>query len=279
MTENIPCILCGASDSDVLKRLSAKNQTILLRKCRQDGLVYLSPRLDAKAQKAVYEEDALRNLAYYKDTFDEDVKTFIPRLELVEKFGKPSSVLDIGSSVGTFLYCCSGRGISKLVGVEFNKSSRAYAKSRFGLNTMSALPKKGKFDLINLSDVIEHMQNPVEELKNLRKFMHKGSLLLISTPDYDNVIARLTQVKPEEHLFYFTKQTLHQALQKTGFKVLYLRNTSRIHTIKNLFGASTAKNKLFLFALKAISFLRLEKLFEAAFINRTNSDLLAIAKP
>ena len=275
----VPCILCGGFGSRALKKFLLRGQRLVLRRCNKDRLVYLSPRLEEIAQRAVYESDSLSNSGYYSSTFDEDAKTFMQRLELARRFGNPKSALDVGSSVGTFLHCCAQKGIKKLAGVELNSASRDYARKRFGISTSAAMPKSGKFDLVNLSDIIEHMQNPVEELKKLRKHMRKTSTLLISTPDYDNLIARLIQVKPEEHLYYFTKRTLRQALRMAGFRVLYMRNTSRTNTVKNLLGSTLPKKAHLLAVLRIILLLRIEKVVEAAFINRANTDILALAQP
>src|SRR3989338_2169514 len=275
LTRNIPCMLCNSTNPSKIKTLLIPKQNLC--KCRNDGLVYLNQRLGEKEQKEVYEKDILKNAAYYRSTFNKDTENFGRILDIVRKFGKPESVIDIGSSTGTFLWGCAQRNIKKLFGVEINKASREYSKKRFGFRILSSIPKKGKFDLVNLSDVIEHLQNPLESLKDIRKLMHKNSLIAISTPNFDSIITKLTQVKPEEHLYYFTKKTLRKTLQKAGFEAIYLKSTSRNHSVENFLLSSTVKNRMFRYAVKAILFLRLDDIAEPL-IRKTKKDLLAIAK-
>ena len=61
----VPCILCGGFGSRALKKFLLRGQRLVLRRCNKDRLVYLSPRLEEIAQRAVYESDSLSNNRYY----------------------------------------------------------------------------------------------------------------------------------------------------------------------------------------------------------------------
>ena len=65
---------------------------------------------------------------------------------------------------------------------------------------------------------------PLDFVKELNSLLKTDGILILSTPDFDKWITRITQIKPEEHLFYFTKSTLRNLLEKESFEILYINN-------------------------------------------------------
>lgn len=91
--------------------------------------------------------------------------------------------------------------------------------------------KKGfNYDLINLSNVLEHVTDPIELIYSLKKIMNKKSLLRISVPnDYsafqeflmqNKSIDKETWFSPPDHLNYFTKESLYRLFESSGFSVI-----------------------------------------------------------
>ena len=86
--------------------------------------------------------------------------------------------------------------------------------------------KEIKYDLINLSNVLEHVIDPISLLKSLKKLMHKNSYLRISVPnDFSNFqnfllekdYTKNTWVCLPDHLHYFTFETLKFFLHSLDF--------------------------------------------------------------
>lgn len=105
--------------------------------------------------------------------------------------------------------------------------------------------EKEKYDFINLSNVLEHVINPVDLLEKFKLLLSNESLLRISVPnDYsnfqqfllDNNYTSNTWLCPPEHLHYFTFNSLTNLLESLGYEVelcmgqfpieLYLSNES-----------------------------------------------------
>jgi len=87
---------------------------------------------------------------------------------------------------------------------------------------------KQKYQLINLSNVLEHVTHPIELLSQLKLLLDKDSLLRISVPnDYsdfqqfllDKSYTTNTWLCPPEHLHYFTFESLKNLLNHVGFEV------------------------------------------------------------
>ena len=280
VTETVECCICGKSNPEKIKKIEFNGHDLLLVKCKKCGLVYFSPRFSRQYVSKVYSDDLLGNSKYYAKTFDEDCRSFWGRLELAKKQIKSKkSVLDIGSSTGTFLYCAKKFGFKKLQGTELNKKSSEYCRKNFGFRVSKSLPKRGKFSLVNMSDIIEHLPRPLNFMKSVKKRVSKDGILLLTTPDYSKQITKVMNIKPEEHLYYFTKPTLRKLLERAGFEVLHIGNISRFQRIESLQFSSTNKSGPISNILSLIILLHLSMLFEALIIRNLNSDIFVIARP
>lgn len=97
-----------------------------------------------------------------------------------------------------------------------------------------------EFDVIVAGELIEHLSNPGLFLEGVKRFMHKGSKLIITTPNpfYYPRIKLLARGKEEnqwlnpEHTCWYTYQTLRQVLERHGFQEVmygyYGRDSKRI---------------------------------------------------
>ncbi|MDT7041848.1 class I SAM-dependent methyltransferase [Candidatus Nitronereus thalassa] len=157
------------------------------------------------------------------------------RYERIEQLlGQQSGRLcDIGSGPGSFLLSGKSRGWDTL-GIE--PSSQAAAQSRaHGANvveeflTPELAHSLGRFDAIQMSEVLEHHPDPQKFLKIARMMMDPQGVLCVVVPnDYNplqRAVQQLTQceswwVAPPHHLNYFTLQSLCHLLAQCGFSVV-----------------------------------------------------------
>jgi 2-polyprenyl-3-methyl-5-hydroxy-6-metoxy-1,4-benzoquinol methylase len=81
-----------------------------------------------------------------------------------------------------------------------------------------------KADVIFHSDVLEHMDNPVEFLKLQYDGLTENGILIISVPDCTESI-QLGDVSMflHQHINYFDQTSLRNAVQKAGFRVIELK--------------------------------------------------------
>ncbi len=101
-------------------------------------------------------------------------------------------VLDVGCGTGFLLERLAGRGYSG-VGVDLSPESVAHASRRLAeigvADRLSAVvgsayePPEGPFDLICLTDVLEHLEEPRACLRALRERLAPDGLLVVSTPN------------------------------------------------------------------------------------------------
>ena len=112
------------------------------------------------------------------------------------------------------------------------------ARRRFGLEcypeSFEAAPSiKGKFfDVVVMSDVIEHLLDPKDALASCRSFLKTGGILYLVTPDIGSLSAKLMRgywwgLRPA-HIYYFSRATMTQMLRDNGFEVLMIKSFGRI---------------------------------------------------
>ncbi len=138
-------------------------------------------------------------------------------------------VLDVGCAAGFFLEVAREEGW-EAQGVELSAFAAEYARSRLGLQVFTGtlaeagLPS-GSFDLITFWDVIEHLADPLAVLREARRVLRPGGLVVLSTGDISGATAlvygrRWRLLAPPGHLFYFSRRTLFALLRHLGFEVL-----------------------------------------------------------
>lgn len=131
--------------------------------------------------------------------------------EAVERAGRPASVLDVGCAYGNHLFMLNallGKPTDvTLVGVDLFEEAIAYGRAfaetipGFGNCTFQVgdlsdgLPfDDGTFDAVNLADVMEHLQEPEEALREIRRVAKPGAAVVISTPLRGSVFKRAARL-------------------------------------------------------------------------------------
>jgi SAM-dependent methyltransferase len=233
--ERVDCAVCGRDDDEAL---FDKDGFAIVR-CRSCGLVYVNPRLTPAALGALYEGQEISPAAYYVRTERQDELSFAQRLELIERFRPPGTLLDLGCGPGTFSAVARSRGW-RTVGLDVNPQSVAHCRSR-GLETIhdvfpSAQLAERRFDVIVMNDFIEHLTDPAAALAAAQELLAPDGVLFITTPDVGSLMARMTRarwlhLKPNEHLVYFDRRTIEQLLTRTGYRIKYLRAIGRIRNL------------------------------------------------
>jgi len=154
-------------------------------------------------------------------------------LDGFEEFRKTNKMLDVGCGPGLFLIEAKKRGW-EVYGTEFTDNQLKYLNDK-GINTLKGKLtnesfEAGMFDVIISSEVIEHINNPVEEMQHFYRLLRKGGLVYITTPNF-NAIERFflkgnyNIIEYPEHLCYYTPKTINLLLSNNGFKKLKITTT------------------------------------------------------
>jgi len=231
------CPVCGGRRS----RFYARKFGSGLVRCRDCGLVYAEPRFPAAVLLERYESrdffDAyLANLGASREEYDPELirRHYHPFLGLIGRFFAPGkTLLDVGCGAGFFVKAASEAGW-KADGVEISKRGTEYARRVVGADVRNArledasIPDAGR-DLVTMLDLVEHLPEPVRTLREARRILKPGGVLVVSTPDFRSLSRRVlgrcwAALSPGEHLANFDAGTLGRVLKRAGFSLLAVKN-------------------------------------------------------
>jgi predicted SAM-dependent methyltransferase len=86
------------------------------------------------------------------------------------------------------------------------------------------------FDIITSFEVLEHINNPQEELTNFNTLLRTGGLIYLTTPNFNSLLRyrlkeRYDVITYPEHLSYYTPRTLKHLFIKAGFQKQQIQTT------------------------------------------------------
>lgn len=147
-------------------------------------------------------------------------------------------LLDIGTGKGYLLDVAREFGFDPY-GLEISESSAACASKRFpgqvrhGVLQDSSYPENN-FDVVTLTDVLEHISEPVPFVLRVTRLLKPGGLVLITTPNFDALSRRMLggwwyQLK-YEHVTYWSRKSLAYLCDRVGISVIESARNTKVMT-------------------------------------------------
>ena len=250
------CTLCGGDSFEDIARKDQFGISCYTVCCTICGLIFSKNQLTISAT-AIFYDKYYRKIyegvdgpslehSYYKKLYEgwvAEVPAFI---------GKSAFVAEIGCGGGWNLLTFHKLDI-KHVGYDFDSSMISYGREKYGLNL-----KVGGIDEILLdcrevnylivSQVLEHLKDPLKFLVDLQKIFCKSGLICITVPSLDymkyfggnSTHFDLSMNLQNAHNFTFSEKTLETLLKKAGYEPILIlggyalarANPSQLHTEK-----------------------------------------------
>jgi SAM-dependent methyltransferase len=226
---NPSCLVCGSSRREPVW----KAHGIQLLCCQDCSHGYFEKM--PKNLGEVYEgEDYLeKSKTSYVTNVDYRLKRFAAeRLALLGR-QKPleagQTLLDVGCGTGWFLQAAKDAGYESF-GFEFSNSLARFTASTVGCTVYGGelASIDAKFDIVTLFDVIEHVPDPVETFRTVRRLLKPDGVVLVFCPNFDSLAIRTQQadsnlVMPTRHLSYFTRSSVAKLCDVTTMNLLWFR--------------------------------------------------------
>jgi len=192
-------------------------------------------------EKPNYIDDVTRDTYWWEMHFINRIK-FVDDLCERDNLKRTSRWLDIGSGPGLFLN--AAKYLDKLsVGIEPSKTAYSFSQRSGNVvfndffdehSSKELINNFGKFDAIHISEVLEHVPNPVTFLAHVSQVLTPNGYVVIVVPNEFNILQRFANyfvrnkfwfISPPDHVNYFTPDSLQKLLNRCGFEVLHKNST------------------------------------------------------
>jgi len=235
------CLVCGDANvavylndsDDVLdtskmgsSRTHLSPGTIL--RCRACGFAFRQKRFSEEQLADLYRK--MDPKVYQAELRGRD-RTADRHLRIVmENSGQPGDLLDVGCASGIFLSKALDAGW-QIAGIEPSEVLYKEAVERIG-SRGTVLPLileeadfgDRRFDAITLWDVLEHVVEPMNIMKQCRDLLKPGGCLFLNVPDLDSFEARFLgrrwPLLLPEHMNYFNRPSLKLCAEKSGLELV-----------------------------------------------------------
>ena len=154
-------------------------------------------------------------------------------------------LLEVGSGLGYLTYSLHKAGYD-IRGVELSSVAVAEAVDQFGdlyqcRNALELVDEGEHFDVILLTEVIEHLSDPVTFIKQLSALLTPDGVILVTTPNKEyapNKASEWASDLPPVHLWWLTKQGFRVIADKTDLAVNFhsFRAWNRLNFSRALIG-------------------------------------------
>jgi SAM-dependent methyltransferase len=231
----VECRLCGSASTAYAGSATGRKsgRRFELRRCSSCSFAFVAePWLD---YAEIYDEGYYRgqgadpSVDYAGEAEDpertvrrHEWRGVLARVRSLADAGPATEWLDYGCGMGGLVSHLRREGLDGAVGFEQGWCAAQLAARGVPHITEDELPAHaGTFDVVTAIEVIEHVVDPVAELRKVRALMRPGGLLFLTTGNpapFRDRLASWRYVVPEVHISFFEPQTLAMALDRAGFE-------------------------------------------------------------
>lgn len=238
---NTTCILCGATDNfELVSEQVRDSDQHSVVKCQGCGHIQLTPLPSPSENSLFYDRDqpakslgVPTDLEYLRRLKEWDTKR---RVKFLQDVPKDSRILEVGSGEGFFLDEMFRHGYN-ITGVEISQVKRDIIHQVtkapvLDVNLLDSTPDLGKFGMIIMFHLIEHLTDPIGFCRKLNQYLADDGTLVLELPNLDDL---LLGTCPEyrafwwqrAHISYFNEDSIRYVLNKAGFNITHLSGVQR----------------------------------------------------
>lgn len=235
--EKIKCTLCGCEKTELIDSTirNADNSIYKMYKCGECETHFLYPLPSNDNLKEYYNgqfREEVHTKAYYdKEYMDGIFARFsgeaYARVDRVkEELGPDDSILEIGCSVGYFLEAVKDH-VGQIYGTEWDEKALSYIKDRIPSCKVALNPPdfNTKFDKVFMFHVLEHIDDPIGYLTDLKELLNPGGTIYVEVPNVDDALVKLYDCRPflahyykMAHLFNYNEKGLRYVMDNAGLE-------------------------------------------------------------
>lgn len=302
--EHLLCPFCNTTNPTI--RYKFENCAIL--RCQQCHLMWLYPKPEIGQLHEVYDGQYYFNQNFFKgdrstlygyaDYLTERINKQYGYKKIVSNVKKlllrggmtadrfKCNWFDVGCGMGFLMDVAFDEGFC-VSGAEFNPAAVEYIRSKYTFpvrhGVLSEMEFPEKHNVISMFDVIEHLYDPIGDLRKLRQAITDDGYLLIQTMDSDSLVSQLLGKRLEdfrrtrEHLFFFSRDSIRLILQHCGWEVFEIHSIGHTFQLSFLIDRFSIYSPLLMRLLR--SFVHPRWLLDANIYVNPGTKMLIYAKP
>jgi cyclopropane fatty-acyl-phospholipid synthase-like methyltransferase len=224
--ETVACNLCGRERHTKVyampDRKYFREEFFTVVECDQCGLGFVNPRPTIAEMQKYYPEE------YYRKPPTRSHERYLRRrftaqasfLNELESGNGRRKMLDVGCANGDFPRFMAARGW-EVEGVEISQSSEPIRDFRVYTQEFQDISvKEPTYDAVTAWAVLEHVHDPMAQFRKASEVVKKGGLFVFLVQNFESVASRYLFCEDvPRHLYFFTRETVRQYLEKTGFRL------------------------------------------------------------
>lgn len=196
------CPLCGSAATLIFRR-NFHDKDWFLARCGC-GLHFTHPAPTPDEVREFYSGDYHAELIGLPLDDEPMTPKFRRYIDQIKPHFPSGRSLDVGCTTGVFPYLMRQNGYDA-EGIELNPATAKWGRETYGVpiwvgNFDDFDGGGGRYDVITMTDVVEHTLNPLETLKKLNRLLHLGGGAMVTFPDitspksrYYRRVAQLTK--------------------------------------------------------------------------------------
>lgn len=232
--------ICRLCDSPTTALAKMRFDHFQLSRCENCGFQQITPEPTSQKLSDLYGELYYQKAKYTDPKAIELEYKRRHRLMQRAKLADGTKLLEIGCGAGQFIATNSTK--YDWYGMDYSEAGIEQARNRLpelAPDRLSSIPIEDYeppftegFDGILCFDTIEHIFNPKPVFTRVATWLKPGGVMILSTPDIGSLMARTTGKRwpfmtPPEHLSFFTRDCMQQALAQAGMNTIYDRSLGK----------------------------------------------------
>jgi len=235
--------VCGTHESTPIRAIELQipdnlplQRSFTINSCTDCGMIFHDIRPQDE-RETYYETYTGEDIVDYPVSADQRAFNDLT-LDFLQRRALPTpemAILDIGCSFGITLLALKSRGFDNLYAIDPDRSAIAYLQrqgvpGRSGSIFERFADLDGRFDLIILRHVLEHLEDPASAIENVTHWLKPGGQIYIELPDLE----RYPECAPFpgyffefEHINHFSRGSLLNLMRH--FELLQYESTPDIY--------------------------------------------------